>query len=441
MKHTLTVTIKQKPILSLVYRIHLTLLVKPKLEFQNTIKQELEENPFLEEVLTIDPKIEYEPVVKDLTSRYYDEEDEEKIRSNRLVYKPTLMDILETQIDLEFEGIEREIAYEIVGNLDEKGLFKLPLEEIAKKLNVSVEKVEEVRKRLRYLEPTGIASRSIEEALLVQYEDKYGKDELAKKIIKEDLPHIATKGKEYLYEKYKDVDKEKIDKILFHIKTLNPYPTINFSSEIQQYVEPDVYIYDKGDSFEIVVNETGIPEIKLINPYKRLFSNKNLSPQAKEFLMEKLNKAKGIIEAIHQRKENLLKITKAIVKKQEEFLRKGKEFLKPLTLKDIAQEVGLHESTISRTVNSKYALTPQGLLPLKAFFSTKLQTSSGDVSTEKVKYMIQELIENEDKKKPLSDQAIVNILKEKGIKIARRTVTKYREELGIPDSRTRRIKV
>ncbi len=440
MKHTLTVSIKQKPILSLVYRIHLTLLVKPKLEFQNTIRQELEENPFLEEVLTIEPEVEYEPVIKDLTSRYYDEEDEEKIRSNRLVYKPTLMDVLESQIDLEFDGLDREIAYEIVGNLDEKGLFTSSLEEIAHKFNVSVEKVEEIRKKLRTLEPTGIASKTLEEALIVQYQERYGRNYLAEKIIKEDLKEYALKGIEYLYTKYKSIPKEHIDEVVFNIKTLNPYPTVNFSSEIQQYIEPDVYIYDKGDSFEIVVNESGIPELKLTNPYRRLLSSKNLSPETKEFLTDKLTRAKGIIEAIQQRKENLYKITKAIVEKQEEFLRKGKEYLKPLTLKDIAQEVGLHESTISRTVNSKYALTPQGLLPLKAFFSAKLQTTSGDVSTEKVKYMIQELIENEDKRKPLSDQAIVNILKDKGIKIARRTVTKYREELGIPDSRTRRIK-
>ncbi|RMD47326.1 MAG: RNA polymerase sigma-54 factor, partial [Aquificota bacterium] len=217
-------------------------------------------------------------------------------------------------------------------------------------------------------------------------------------------------------------------------------PTVNFSDDFQQYVEPDIFVYDRGDDFEIVVNERGIPALKLTTAYRRLISNKNLPPETKAFLDEKLQKARGIIDAIKQRRENLYKITKAIVNRQKDFLRKGKEYIKPLTLKDIAEEVGLHESTISRTVNSKYVQTEQGIFPLKAFFSTKLQSSSGDVSSEKVKYMIAELIENEDKSKPLSDQAIVNILKDKGIKIARRTVTKYREELGIPDSRTRRRK-
>ena len=438
MRHTLTVTLKQKPILSLSYRIHLQLLVKPKVEFQTAIKQELEENPFLEEVITIDTDYSLEPNIKDF-SQYYDEEEEEKLRSNRLVYKPTLMDMLESQINLEFDGIDKDIAIEIIGNLDNKGLFTASEEEIAKKFNVPVEKVETIRKKIRYLEPVGIASKSLEEALLVQYEDRYGKNPVVEKLLTQYLEDLAKKGEEFVAKEL-GISVDELKEIISNLGTLNPYPTINYSSDIQQYIEPDVYIYDRGDHFEIVVNETGIPEVKLTNRYKRLISHKDLSPEAKEFLKDKMEKARGIIEAIQQRKENLLKITQAIVEKQGEFLRKGREYLKPLTLKDIAEKVGLHESTISRTVNSKYALTPQGVLPLKAFFSSKLQTSNGDISTEKVKYMIQELIEKEDKKKPLSDQAIVNILKDKGIKIARRTVTKYREELGIPDSRTRRKK-
>jgi len=436
MRQTLTVSLKQKPILTLTYKFQLKLLVKPKLEFQNSIKQELEENPFLEEVLTLDTDWEREPI-KDL-SKYYDEEEEEKLKANRFVYKPSLMEVLESQIDLEFDGIDKDIAYEIVGNLDDKGFFTLPLEDIAVKFGVPVEKVEEIRRRLTTLEPVGIASRNYEEALVVQYRERFGKDYLAEKIINEDL--LKLNDLDYIKEKYGDIPEEKLEEVISNIKSLNPYPTVNFSDDFQQYVEPDIFVYDKGDDFEIVVNERGIPALKLTTAYRRLISNKNLPPETKAFLDEKLQKARGIIDAIKQRRENLYKITKAIVNRQKDFLRKGKEYIKPLTLKDIAEEVGLHESTISRTVNSKYVQTEQGIFPLKAFFSTKLQSSSGDVSSEKVKYMIAELIENEDKSKPLSDQAIVNILKDKGIKIARRTVTKYREELGIPDSRTRRRK-
>ncbi len=437
MKQTLTITVKQKPILTLKYKYQLTLLVKPKLEFQNTIRQELEENPFLEEVYTIETDYDIEPI-KDLAKHYEEDEEEEKLRSNRFVYKPTLTEILESQVDLEFDGIDRDIAYEIIGNLDEKGFFKLPLEDIASKFKVPVEKVEEIRKRITKMEPVGIASRNYEEAILVQYKERYGEDFLAEKIINEDL--LKLNDLDYLYEKYKDVDKEKIDTVISNIKSLNPYPTVNFSDDVQQYIEPDIFVYDKGDDFEIKINEKGIPELKLTTAYRKLISRKDLPEETKKFLDEKYEKAKGIIEAIKQRRENLYKITKAILNRQKDFLRKGKEHLKPLTLKDIAEEVDLHESTISRTVNSKYIQTEYGIFPLKAFFSAKLKTTSGEVSTERVKYMIQELIENEDKRKPLSDQAIVNILKERGIKIARRTVTKYREELGIPDSRTRRRK-
>ncbi len=437
MKQTLTITVKQKPILTLKYKYQLTLLVKPKLEFQNTIRQELEENPFLEEVYTIETDYDIEPI-KDLAKHYEEDEEEEKLRSNRFVYKPTLIEILESQVDLEFDGIDRDIAYEIIGNLDEKGFFKLPLEDIASKFKVPVEKVEEIRKKITKMEPVGIASRSYEEAILVQYKERYGEDFLAEKIINEDL--LKLNDLDYLYEKYKDVDKEKIDTVISNIKSLNPYPTVNFSDDVQQYIEPDIFVYDKGDDFEIKINEKGIPELKLTTAYRKLISRKDLPEETKKFLDEKYEKAKGIIEAIKQRRENLYKITKAILNRQKDFLRKGKEHLKPLTLKDIAEEVDLHESTISRTVNSKYIQTEYGIFPLKAFFSAKLKTTSGEVSTERVKYMIQELIENEDKRKPLSDQAIVNILKERGIKIARRTVTKYREELGIPDSRTRRRK-
>ncbi len=437
MKQTLTITVKQKPILTLKYKYQLTLLVKPKLEFQNTIRQELEENPFLEEVYTIETDYDIEPI-KDLAKHYEEDEEEEKLRSNRFVYKPTLTEILESQVDLEFDGIDRDIAYEIIGNLDEKGFFKLPLEDIASKFKVPVEKVEEIRKRITKMEPVGIASRNYEEAILVQYKERYGEDFLAEKIINEDL--LNLNDLDYLYEKYKDVDKEKIDTVISNIKSLNPYPTVNFSDDVQQYIEPDIFVYDKGDDFEIKINEKGIPELKLTTAYRKLISRKDLPEETKKFLDEKYEKAKGIIEAIKQRRENLYKITKAILNRQKDFLRKGKEHLKPLTLKDIAEEVDLHESTISRTVNSKYIQTEYGIFPLKAFFSAKLKTTSGEVSTERVKYMIQELIENEDKRKPLSDQAIVNILKERGIKIARRTVTKYREELGIPDSRTRRRK-
>ncbi|WP_457621090.1 RNA polymerase factor sigma-54 [Persephonella sp.] len=432
LKQTLNLKLQNKLVLTLSLKQQLSLLLLPTVELKETIKQELEENPFLEEIINLEP--DYEPI-KDL-SKYYDEEETPLL--SRIAYRPTLYDTLDFQIDLEFEGIEKEIAQEIAGNLDEKGLLSVGIDEIASKLQVKPEMVEDVRKRFTRLEPTGIGALSIEEALIIQYEERFSKDQLVERILQEDVWNLNDP--DFLAKKY-GVDKKVIEEKIFYIKMLRPYPTYNYDTETTEYVEPDVYVYDKGDRFEIKVNESGIPKLKLTSQYRRLISDKSLSPEVRKFLEDKLQKAIGIMKGIELRRENLYRITELLVNYQADFLRKGKEYLKPLTLKDIASKLDLHESTVSRIVSSKYMQTDKGLIPLKAFFASKLQTSGGDISTEKVKYMICELIEKEDKKKPLSDQAIANILKERyGIKIARRTVTKYREELNIPDSRTRRAK-
>ncbi|WP_457623370.1 RNA polymerase factor sigma-54 [Persephonella sp.] len=432
LKQSIKLKLQNKLVLTLSLKQQLSLLLLPSLELRETIRQELEENPFLEEIINLEP--DYEPI-KDF-SKYYDEEDTPLI--SRIPYKPTLYDMLSFQIDLEFDGVEKDIAFEIAGNLDEKGLLSVPLEEIGKKLNVSVDLVGRVREKFIRLEPTGIGALSIEEALIVQYEERFGKDLIVEKILREDIWNLNDIDK--LTEKY-GLSKEEIEEKIFFIRMLRPYPSFGYESENTEYIEPDVYVYDKGDRFEIKINESGIPRLKLTSQYRKLISDKSLSPEVRKFLEDKLQKAVGIMKGIELRRENLYKITEILVNYQADFLRKGKEYLKPLTLKDVASKIDLHESTVSRIVSSKYMQTDKGLIPLKAFFASKLPTSGGDISTEKVKYMISEIIENEDKKKPLSDQAVADLLKEKyGIKIARRTVTKYREELNIPDSRTRRKK-
>ena len=436
--------LKQKLGLKLSHKLALTpslkqqlaVILLPKLELEQTIKRELEENPFLEEVINLEPSDNFENKM-DL-SKYYPE-DEEDYKSKNLVYKPGIIDVLDFQIDLEFEGKDKGIAYEIVGNLDEKGYLAVPIEDIARKLKVPVEKVEEVRKKLMRLEPTGVGAENLKEFLTVQYEENFGKDEFAEKIIYEDLERINDL--QYLKDKYKDLSEDEINYIVSNIKTLSPYPLVNFETEEVNYIEPDVFIYDKGDKFEIVINEKGIPKLFLTNRYKSLLSKKDLPPETKKFLEEKLQKAIGIIKGIEQRRENLYKIVENLVQYQSEFLRKGKRYLKPLTMKEVAEKVGLHESTVSRIVSNKFAQTPIGVLPLKSFFSGKVKSNSGEVSKENVKFLIKEIVENENKAKPLSDEAISKILKEKGIKVARRTVAKYREELNIPDSRLRRRKL
>jgi RNA polymerase sigma-54 factor len=434
MKNTLNLKLQNKLNLTISLKQQLRLLTLNYLQLKEEIKNELSENPFLEEIVNIETEtVGY----KDLSSNVFEDE-EDFSPLNKVAYKPSLIDILEFQIDLEFDEIEKKIAYEIIGNLNEKGLLSADLKEIAKKINVSVNEVEKVRKKVMKLEPTGIGALTLEEALLVQYEEKFGKDPLIEKIFKEDLMKINDK--DYIKEKYSLTD-EDYENIVCSIKQLVPYPTFNFQESTTYYVEPDIFIYDLGDKFEININEWEIPKLKLTTQYKKLISQKDLPEETKKFLEEKLEKAIGIIKGIEQRRENLIKIVNTLVDYQSEFLRKGIEYLKPLTLKDVAEKVGLHESTVSRITSSKYAQTPIGVIPLKAFFATKVSsTGSGeDISAEKVKSIIREIIEKEDKKKPLSDESISKILrKEYKINIARRTVAKYREEMNIPESRKRR---
>ncbi len=432
LKHKLELKLKNKLVLTVSLKQQLSLLLLPKLELKEAIKTELEENPFLEEIYNLE--IDYEPV-KDF-SKYYEEED--KSVYNRLAYKPSLMDMLEFQIDLEFEGKDKEIASEIIGNIDEKGFLQVSVEEIAQKTKTTTQRVEEIRKKITRLEPTGIASKDIKESLLIQYEEFFGIDSEVEEVITEGLECLTDIR--CLKDRFPYIKKEKLQEILCNIKSLKPYPVLNYTDEPTRYIEPDVYVYDRGDSFEVVVNETDIPKLKLTTSYRNLLRDNTLPEHTKKFLNEKLQRAIGIIKGIEQRRENLKKITEVLVNYQADFIRKGREHLKPLILKDVAEKVELHESTVSRIVSSKYVQLPTGIVPLKTFFSSKLSSTSGDISTEKVKYMIAQLIEKEDKRKPLSDQKIADILKKKGINVARRTVTKYREQLNIPDSRTRRIK-
>jgi len=435
LKHTLNLKLQNKLALTLGLKQQLSLLLLPKLELKEVVQQELEENPFLEEIIKSEPPISKD-TIRDLSSYT---PDEEKDPFYKLSYEPSLHDNLELQISLEFDGLEGEIAKEILKNVDEKGFFKGNLQDIADKFKMPIGEIEGIRRRmLTILEPIGIASNSLEEFLWEQYRDRFGEDTKVKKLIYDDIQKLTNKS--YILKNY-NLSEDEYNQIIENIKLLNPYPTYQFSGDIVRYVEPDVFVYDRGDYFEVEVNGRGIPELKLTNNYKKLLTSKNVSDDVKKYLEEKLQKAIGIIKGIELRRENLKKVAEYLVNHQADYLRKGKEYKKPLTLKDVANELGFHESTISRIISNKYMQTDFGLLPFKSFFSTRLSSENGDVSVEKVKHIIREIIDGEDKKKPLSDEKISKILKEKhGINVARRTVAKYREEMNIPSSKDRKIR-
>ncbi|MDM7273674.1 RNA polymerase factor sigma-54 [Sulfurihydrogenibium azorense] len=435
MKQGLSLKLQNKLKLTLSLKQQLNIITLPKSELIQEINRELEENPFLEEISHIQPDLNLEKVE---FGSYY-EEDEEKDPFYKLTYKPSLYDILQTQIDIEFDGLEKEIATQIVENVDEKGYISQDtLKEISQRLSVDLNTIERVRKKVMSLEPTGIGSLNFKEFLYQEYKDRYGKDKIAQEIIENDLEKINDK--EYLKQKYEMTDYE-VEEILENIKSLRPYPLYGYEDFEITYVEPDIFLHFTNDPekpFKVQVNDEGIPKINLVSQYKKVLNQKNLSEEAKKFLYEKLQKAVGLINGIEQRRENLKKLAEFLVDYQKDFILNGKEYLKPLTLKDVSRQVGLHESTISRLVNSKYIQAPFGVIPLKLFFSNKASKESGNISSDRVKYLIRDLIEKEDPTKPYSDNEIVELLKNQGIKVARRTVTKYREEMNIPDSRKRK---
>lgn len=438
MKQSLNLRLQNKLQLTLSLKTQINLLTLSKVELIEEIQKELQENPFLEEIVNIQP--EYNP---DLKEPILYEEDEEEINLlGRIPYRRTLRDVIENQIDMEFEGIDRDIALEIVDSLDEKGFFNEDVTVLGEKYGVGVKYVESIRKKLITLEPTGLASKDLREFFLAQLDESENFDPIVESIILDDLENINNIS--LLAQKY-NLREEDIQHRIDIIRHFRPYPLYGYEEFDVQYIQPDIFIYLKSDPkeedyFDVVIDEMDIPKINLVSSYRRVLSRKNVSPEVREFLAQKYEKAIGMVKGIQQRRENLYNLVKFLAEYQREFLLNGRDSIKPLTLKEVSQKIGLHESTISRVVSNKHAVTPQGVLPLKAFFASRATKDSGNISSESVKYSIRELIEKEDSRAPLSDSEIARILKKRGINIARRTVAKYREELGIPDSRKRKLK-
>lgn len=437
MKQSLNLKLQNKLNLTLSLKTQINLLTLSKTELIQEIYEELQENPFLEEISNI--QIEYNPDLKQPT--VFNEEDEDINPLARIPYRQSLRDIIESQINVEFESVDKDIAFEIVDGIDENGFFKESLEKIAEKYNKSVKYIESIRKRITTLEPTGLASKDLQEFFLLQLEESDEYDLILESIILDDIDRLDV---DYLSKKY-NLSKDDVEQKLEIIRHFRPYPLYGYEDMQVQYVEPDIFIYIKtqpkeGDYFDVVIDESDIPKLNIVSSYKRILAKKNITPEVREFLAQKYERAMGIVKGLQQRRENLYNLVKTIAEYQKDFLLNGRDYIKPLTLKEVSQKIGLHESTISRIASNKYAITPQGILPLKSFFASRASKESGNISSESVKYLIKDLIEKENFLKPLSDADIVNILKERGINIARRTVTKYREELGIPDSRKRKNK-
>lgn len=354
-----------------------------------------------------------------------------------LTKRTSLFDHLVWQLKLTtLTEIEMNVGMMIIGNLDSDGYLKdPPLDEIAADARVPFELAERVLKRIQQFDPVGVAARSLEECLLIQAEHLGADDELVVEMIKHHLPNLEKKNYQAIARDLRQ-PLEEIYEAAKVIMELDPRPGRVYSSEEPHYITPDVYVHKVGDKYFVVPNDDGLPKLKISSFYRTALAG---SPQAREYVQDKLRSAQWLIRSIQQRQRTIVKVTESIIKFQREFFDKGIAYLKPLILRDVAEDINMHESTISRVTTNKYVHTPQGIFELKFFFNSGISRTDGDeVASEAVKNKIKAIIALEDPKHPHSDQKIVELLREQNIDIARRTVAKYREQLGILSSSKRK---
>lgn len=357
-----------------------------------------------------------------------------------LTRSESLMEHLEFQINLlQISEILEEAAICIVGNLDENGRLNATNEEIGDMCGCSSELVEKARQIVMRLDPVGCGARDVNECLVIQLEQCGEGESLAVELVKNHLtdlqahrlPHLAKEtGLEI------NVLREEIEKI----KQLEPYPGRRYSSEEPVFVAPEVYIEKIDEDYIIYFTDDGSPRLRISHTYQKMLDQNGTSKETKDFIKDKVRSAVDLLRNIEHRRQTIYRVVECIVKRQTDFLDKGVSHIKPMMLKDVAEDIGMHLSTISRVVNRKYAHTPQGVIELRRFFSEGMLNEDGEeVSTRIVKLRIKKLIEEEDSRKPITDDDIAKILSKEGIKLSRRTVAKYRDQLQIPGSRERKV--
>ena len=338
-----------------------------------------------------------------------------------------------------FNDVERKNACLIIGNLDRNGYLKTTIEEIAEEVECAPQQVEDMLKKIQLFDPVGVAARDLKECLLVQMDHLGINDPLVCELVSEHLNHVERHNYQAMV-KATGQSLEEIVQAIEVITSLEPCPGRPFSSEEIQYIVPDIYVSKVDDEYVVALNDDGFPRLRISSFYRNAIKNGIATPSAKDFIQGKLKSALWLIRSIQQRQKTIYKVTKSIVKFQEEFLDKGIAYLKPLILRNVADDIEMHESTISRVTTNKYVHTPQGIFELKFFFSASLCRDDGtDVASYSVKEQIRQIIQAEDPTRSYSDKQIVEMLAKEHIRIARRTVAKYRDLMGIlPSSRRKR---
>jgi len=479
MEARLSLRQSQRVVMTPLLQQAIQLLQLSTLELQDVVQKELLENPLLEEVTPDTPEPTDAPVTPDsppaptveqvteappTTERQTDDlpfdfnavmsadddheerslvsqEDREDLPFENVVRTHlSLADHLEEQLRYASEDAAvRRIGAQIIGNLDEEGYLRAELEEIAQRCGATAEEVARVLELVQGFDPPGVAARSIQECLLLQLKRDPLPDPVSVEIIEAYFDDLSRR-------RYQDIAramKLPVDRIMESVEEimgLEPKPGRRFGGNDSRYIVPDVFVYKLGNDYTIVLNEDGIPRLRVNSLYRSLLRGAGSGDEAKQYVEQKLRSALWLIKSVDQRQRTLRKVTQSIVKFQREFLDRGLPHLRPLSLRDVGEDIGMHESTISRVTTNKYVETPQGLFELKFFFHSGIASGDGEmVSSVSVKKMIQDILAAEDSAKPQSDQEVAHALQKRGLTIARRTVAKYREELGILPSHQRRL--
>ena len=450
------------------------LLQLSRIELQDVVRQELEENPVLdeapeqEEIREADQlELEKEDPIavesedfKEVQAgeatlsdwdsyiegynfssgdQYRDDDDDRSSYENILTKKGTLIDHLMWQLNMtRLTEQETMVGAELIGNIDDDGYFRASLSEISNLAQVEESFVESVLCKVQEFDPVGIAARDLRESLLIQVRHLGMGGSLVEAILLKHLKDLETR-------KYKQIARAEgveIADILLAariIANLDPKPGRMFSQDDVHYISADIFVYKVGDEYMVVLNEEGLPNLRLNPVYAGEGRARSHDSKTEEYISDKMRSAVWLMKSIQQRQRTIYKVSKSLVKFQREFLDRGIEHLKPLVLRDIAEDIGMHESTISRVTTNKYMQTPQGLFELKYFFNSGISMSGGDfIASESVKNKIREIVEHEDPRRPYSDQRLAELLAAENIEIARRTVTKYREMLRIGSSSERK---
>jgi RNA polymerase sigma-54 factor len=298
---------------------------------------------------------------------------------------------------------------------------------------------EDMLRIVQLLDPPGVGARDLRECLLLQLREEHAEQTLQYRLVSEAFDELINHRWSEISKRF-GISPQEVQSAADEIAKLDPKPGLRFSAASDNYVTPDLVVEKIDGNYHVFLNDTNLPRLRLSRAYQEIARDKKkFEGDNKEFIASKLNSANWMIQAIEQRRQTMLKVMNYIVERQRDFFEKGVQYLKPLTLREVAEVVSMHESTVSRVTNEKFVQTPRGVLPLKFFFSSGLSTTGGeDVSARGIKDQIQKLVENEDPKNPLTDQAIVNVLRESGVNIARRTVAKYRDQLGVLSARMRK---